>query len=112
MDFLLLLFLLAMICMGALCTLSSNTQGSTHAIRSTKPRSVPRPARDFEVTGTAEIQPVETKKELDPAVVEKYNDILCAIGFSKREAKTKVNQILKQDPEITQEDFLRKATQK
>jgi len=59
------------------------------------------------------IQAVTTKKpEIDNQKLQDYTDILSAIGFNKRESQSIAKSILKDDPEISQEDFLRKATQK
>lgn len=40
-----------------------------------------------------------------------YTEILKAIGFSSRDAQSKVSTLLKQNPNLTQEELLRKATQ-
>jgi len=62
---------------------------------------------------TIPIQPLTTKKpEIDNQKLQGYTEILSAIGFNKRESHSIAKSILKDDPEISQEDFLRKATQK
>ena len=42
--------------------------------------------------------------------LEDFSDILQAIGFSSTEAKDKVTKLLKENPELTEVELLRKAT--
>jgi len=52
------------------------------------------------------------KPEIDKTKLNEYADILNAIGFSSKDAKTTVKKLLTQNPNLTQEELLRKATQK
>ena len=63
-----------------------------------------------------EVKPLVTKKpvkpEIDEQKLEDYSDILKAIGFSSRDAKSLTKKLLIENKELTQEELLRKATQK
>ncbi len=54
--------------------------------------------------------PSQAQPQLCNQKVSHYTEILKAIGFSSREAQSKVNSLLKQNPNLTQEDLLREAT--
>ena len=55
--------------------------------------------------------PEPKKPELDKQKLKDYSDILKAIGFNATEAKSKVKSLLTDNPNLTQEELLRKATQ-
>ena len=76
------------------------------------PKPIPKPLAKPKVKKLVTPKPKPQKRKV---VVSKdkyteFVDILQAIGFNKKESEKKVTQILKQEPKITQEDFLRKAT--
>ncbi len=50
------------------------------------------------------------KPEVNPKKIEDYKDILVAVGFSASEAKQKAKSLLKQNPDLTEQDLLREAT--
>jgi hypothetical protein len=57
------------------------------------------------------LMPSQPQQQLCNQKVAQYTEILQAIGFSSRDAQSKVNSLLKQNPNLTQEELLRKATQ-
>ena len=56
-------------------------------------------------------QPARKPSNIDSAKLAQFTQILNAIGFSATEAASKAKQLLKQNPNLTQEELLRKATQ-
>jgi len=92
------------------------------AANKTKPKTRPTPVRK-----NVKPKPVKTKAyepktyktpsdlnikkpEVKPQKIEDYKDILVAVGFSASEAKQKAKSLLKQNPDLTEQDLLREAT--
>ncbi len=57
-----------------------------------------------------EAEPKTKKIEIDSQKLKDFSDILRAIGFSASEAKQKVTKLLTENPDATEIELLRKAT--
>ena len=60
-------------------------------------------------TGQVKPKPKKRKVVVSKAKYTEFVDILQAIGCNKKESEKTVVNILKKEPKITKEDFLRKA---
>ena len=107
MNYLLLLFFLFCIGYGSLMMI--DVPSSQKRVQRTPVQ--PKPIL-VQAAGVAEIKPLQPKPVFDVKKAEGLNDILVAIGFPKREAKSTVKRILNETPDISKEDFLRKVMEK
>ena len=77
-----------------------------------KPKQLPAPKPEVKIVYKYKyIEKPVKKPTVDATQVSNYANVLMAIGFSKKDAVSKTVSILKNNPEINQKEFLRKATQ-